>query len=129
MTHFRFAIRVMAVALCLGLPACQPSRQAFQLDSDSRTPMLGLEFTPRNEAPDVTGIANREGSQGEVPAPAGPAQQVPVEAGDDPSAWSKLWGKFTRPKRIPLPRTDGEAPDEDRTSPANSAVPSQADFS
>ena len=128
MNQRRQGTMLMIAVVSAALSACQPSRQAFQMDSDSRTPMLGLEFAPKKPSADVTGISNRAASEIRT-VPGASSRTQPVDEAEPPSGWSKLWGKLTPAKRIPLPRTDSRDDGSNENSrPADSAADPAADF-
>jgi len=98
-----------------GASGCRVSGTSLQMDSDHRTPILGLRLAPRNKkAPKhertIRQIGGSENRSIDPQRPAG--EPLPQR-----SAWSRLLGRFGTPKRIPLPRTDIRS---DNNAPSNS---------
>ncbi len=108
-THRLVSSLVGGTILLGGLSGCQVTKSSLQMDSDSRTPFFGLQLGAKKKKsePDVVPLGQSET----------PADKVVTTAFDDEgekprSGWSKLFGRFGRPKRIPLPLTDSP-PDAD----------------
>lgn len=102
-TH-RLVISIVGGAILLGgLSGCQVTKTSLQMDSDNRTPFFGLQLGTKKKKsePDAVPLGQSEM----------PANKVVTTGFDDEgekprSGWSKLFGRFGRPKRIPLPLTD-----------------------
>lgn len=107
------ARRIILFAICGllivgGSSGCQVARKSFQMDSDSRVPILGLQLVPKKKKPDVTSIGHDSAKQAE-------ATLLNLDQSDQPqplSRWPQWLSRFGKPKRIPLPIT--------QTSPASS---------
>ena len=92
--------RIVSVGLLIGgLSGCQMTRGWF---SASR---LGLP---------VGAVSKNVNSPSREIRPVSAQQEVPIVTADEGkpdtggSRWSKLFGSLTKPKRIPLPRTDAQ---------------------
>ena len=97
---------VVGVILLGGLSGCQVTKSAFQMDSDSRVPFFGLQLGSKKKKsePDVAPL-----SQSETPAAGAVMAGFDDEQKNPRSGWSKLFGRFGKPKRIPLPITDSQS--------------------
>lgn len=93
-----FAFLVVGVWL---VPGCRVNRTLFQMDSDGRTPALGIDLIPIRsslESPSINeatyeGVAPADEGGVEDDQPLGFPSLIPVKGG-------------LKPRRIPLPRTD-----------------------
>ena len=107
----RFVLSMVGgVILLAGSPGCQVAKSSFQMDSDSRLPFFGLQMAPKKKEPkpNVSPL-----SQSEAPvAKTTPASFDGEAATPRGSRWSKWFGRFGKPKRIPLPITDSPADDD-----------------
>lgn len=99
------AVGLVAVA-ATSLAGCQVIRAMFQMDSDRRAPAFGIELAPAEQKVEQTS----HDEPAREPAAQSESDRATAETPDAPSAWSRLFGRFTRPKRIPLPRTDLDEP-------------------
>ncbi len=109
---------VGSVVLLSGLLGCQVARSSFQMDSDSRLPFFGLHLVPKKKKPDVSPLSQSENPAAEATV-AGFSDEAETPR---PTGWSKWFGRFGKPKRIPLPITDSQS---DGDSPE--AVAAEAD--
>jgi len=124
----RRLFRIVSVGLLIGgLSGCQMTRGWF---SASR---LGLPVGPKSGA-----VSKNVKSPSKEIRPVSAQQEVPIVTADEQepdtgvSRWSKLLGSLTKPKRIPLPRTDAQpAESESEKTPEllrDGDVPSLNDF-
>ena len=84
-----------------GSAGCQVARKSFQMDSDSRVPIFGLQFVPKKNKPDVTSIGHDSAKQAE-------ATVLNLDQTDQPRSrarWPQWLSRLGKPKRIPLPIT------------------------
>jgi len=106
--EIRRSLCILVAGGCLlcGLSGCQVARTSFQMDSDNRVPILGLQLSPRER--DTSGIRRDHAADDETPV----VDLNRRETMPRRSPWSKLLGRFGKPKRIPLPRTDLQSVDD-----------------
>lgn len=109
--------RWMVVRLLLGvflavLPAaCRVSGASFRLDSDSRSPSLGIQLAPKAKKGDARGE-----SASTPPPRAGDRDAIQLASDREtgpaghPPSWSDWLGSLGRPRRIPLPLSPGPPP-------------------
>ena len=99
----------MALFAC-GPIGCQVAKTSFQMDSDSRTPGVGLQLAPKPKQKDdksAVTSADHYGRDATVTHADATAEATPPAK----SRWTKWLDRFRRPKRIPLPVTDTEPAD------------------
>jgi hypothetical protein len=98
MLRFSSAL-VVAAGLAGGLIGCQTSSPSVQLDRPAPAMTLDREPSPAHES--QTGIQQTAGSSEPRLVELNKREETAHN-----SRWAKLLGRFGKPKRIPLPRTD-----------------------
>ena len=122
--------RILSLVLCglsllLGAIGCRVSGTSFQMDSDQRSPSLGLQLSPRKKRTPKDDWTIRQ--TGGVENRSVKTQPPADKAVPQRSAWSRLLGRFGTPKRVPLPRTDIRS-DEDAPDDSRYQAPRADDF-
>ena len=103
MTPSRFSrALILVAALMPGVVGCQTGTPSVQLDRPA--PSLAMERAA-SQQPQAESAIQQTGAVSEP-------RLVELSQREEPqrdSTWTKLLGRFGKPKRIPLPRTDLEA--------------------
>ncbi len=96
--RFRLAVGLILLS---GSAGCQVSRTMFQMDSNNQAPSIGLDLAPKVKSDSVHPIVERDtGSSGAE------VQTTGFEQSPGERKWLKWLNPLSRPKHIPLPRTD-----------------------
>ena len=110
MPHRRLTL-LAATALFAVCPiGCQVAKTSFQMDSDSRTPGVGLQLAPKPKQKE-DGTAVRSADHHGEDAMVTHADATTDATSPSKSRWTKWLDRFRRPKQIPLPVTDTEPAD------------------
>jgi hypothetical protein len=102
---------LVAVVMACSLTSCRVASTSFQVDSDNQAPALGIQLAPKSKQPAAESRIQQASAVENVSQTEAKAGSNLGESDTRPSAWSKLLGRFRKPQRIPLPRTDQNVED------------------
>jgi len=97
---------LVAVVTACNLTGCRVASTSFQVDSDNQAPALGIQLAPKSEQLPAESSIRQAGAVENISQKEAEAGSSRSDSTTRPSTWSKLLGRFRKPQRIPLPRTD-----------------------
>ena len=112
---------VSVLVFSVGISGCKIDRTSIQMDSDNRLPSIGLDLRPKPKFERPGPIRQISGTASE---PSG--VELPTDRQPSHSRWSNWLNRFSKPKRIPLPRTDLETEREPTADAGRIRTPGSA---